>query len=131
MGSLIISKCSCGYQSDMFGIGGGMISINKEYYLPYYCDDCEIVIDRNILKDSGSELKKYNKCPECFKKVKYYGSIIKKNVEDDLFPSGPSGDIDIDFRFSLDDRYKLDDNNNHCPKCKNNNLEFEYVGNWD
>ena len=131
MGSMLISQCQCGYESDILSIGGGMISMNKEYYLPYYCDDCEIVVERNILKNSGSKLKKYNKCPKCFKKVKYYGSITENNVEDDFLLSGPSCDIDINFRFNLDDRYNLDDNNNHCPKCKKDNLTFNLVGCWD
>ena len=131
MGSLVVSKWRCGFESDMFGIGGGMISRNKEYYFPYYCDDCKIVFEKNILDNSGSKLKKYNKCLKCLKKVKYYGSIKKINLKQDLIPTGPSGDLDIDFRFDLDERYQLNYNNNYCPKCKKNHLKFELVGGWD
>ena len=126
MGNILQSQCKCGYTSDTLFVGGGMIPRNREYYLPCYCDNCEIVIERNIMNELGSKLKKYNKCSKCLKKIRYYGSISKK-IEN-YFPSGIS---DVDFRFDFDNRYDFDNNNNHCPKCKKKNLKFNILGGWD
>ena len=126
MGTILLSKCNCGFESESLFIGGGMIPMNKEYYLPHYCDDCEYVFDRNILKKSGSELKKYNKCSKCLKKVTSYGSIKKTDLDSDVILID-----DIDFRFDLDKRIKLNDKGHYCPRCKSDTLEFEHMGQWD
>ena len=123
MGSMLISQCQCGYESETLFIGGGMISMNEEYYVPFYCDDCEIVIERNVMNDFG--LKKYNKCPKCRKKVQYYGSISEEKSDVEFYHNTPDG------RFDFDRRYNFDDDKNHCPKCKKDNLTFNLVGCWD
>ena len=121
MGNLIISKCSCGYESDMFGIGGGMISMNKEYYLPYYCDDCEIVFSKNILTKEAKQGEGRIRCVKCRKKVSYYGNIVNDDYNKDYHMEWHIGDK----------TYYLKGDNQHCPKCKKNTLQIYAVGNFD
>jgi len=116
-------KCKCGYKFDDLFFGGGMILNNKEYFLPFYCDPCEIVIGRNIMDESGYDLKKYNKCPNCRKKIQFYGSISDKKS----LINSPYRGKDEFFRIEFDRRYNFEDNKNYCPKCKKNNLKFDYL----
>ena len=73
MGSMLISQCSCGLESDELYVGGGMMNFKEECDIPFYCDKCEIVISRNILNEEG--IKENNRCPKCKKEeMKFYNT---------------------------------------------------------
>ena len=135
MGSMLISQCKCGFESDFLFVGGGMVDFKYSCEIPFHCDDCELVflrdilkveIDDNIICYTPTRIKNYNLCPKCHKKVHYYGEIGEDTFEDDgvnhIFDWG-LGD--------LDNRYFLKEQSHYCPKCKKENLEFHSVGNWD
>jgi len=115
-------RCSCGFESEHpLHLGGGMMNFMKECDLPFYCDNCNIVITRNV--KTKTEIKKFNRCPNCKRKVQHYGEItdqLKYNWED-IF----------DWRIDDDQHYVLQDELYHCPKCKQNKLKFEDFGYWD
>ena len=122
MGSMLISQCKCGLESDELYVGGGMMNFKEECDIPFYCDKCEIVISRNILNEEG--IKENNRCPKCRKTVKSYGEIGEDNFE--------SQDEYI-FDWGIDDekRYFLQNKPYYCPKCKKEEMKFYSTGCWD
>lgn len=121
MGSILQSKCKCGFESDELFLGSGLV-FSEDRELPFFCDNCEMVFTRNIIGDG--DFKKYNRCPTCRKKVQYYGSISR----DDF---GCDGDYVFDWGLGSDKRYYLKSDNHHCPKCKIEKMKFHLVGHWD
>tara|TARA_Y100001970_G_scaffold286364_1_gene408323 strand:+ start:82 stop:450 length:369 start_codon:yes stop_codon:yes gene_type:complete len=122
MGSMIQSQCKCGYESDELYVGGGMMDMGDKCELPFYCDDCEIVISRNILNEKG--IKKSNRCPKCRKTIKYYGQIVSEETE-------YQENFTFDWGIGLEKRYYLKEELHHCPKCKKDKLMFYSSGCWD
>ena len=136
MGSMLQSQCKCGFESDELTVGGGMMFIEEECDIPYYCDKCEIVKTINIFKklNDSFELKLNNpielksrkdlKCKKCRRKVQYYGEIGENNLE---FQE----EYIFDWMINDEKRYFLQNKPYYCPKCKKENLQFHSVGNWD
>ena len=122
MGSMLISQCQCGYESDELMLGGGMMNFIEDCEIPFYCDNCEIVFTRDVL--GKLDFKKYNKCPKCRKKVQYYGSISEDDFEND-------DDNVFDWGIEFDKRYYLKNDSYHCPKCKKEEMKFYTTGCWD
>jgi len=124
MGSMLISQCKCGLESDELYVGGGMmLYFHEKCWIPCYCDECELVMTINILTKEGK--KGYYRCTNCKKRVKYYGEVGEDTFEyqDDYIFDWGIGD--------MEKRYFLKEQSYHCPKCKEENLQFHSVGNWD
>ena len=125
MGSMLISQCKCGYESDELYVGGGfmVMDFNEKCLIPCYCDQCELVMSINILTKEGK--KGYYRCTKCKKRVKYYGEVGEDTFEHQdhyIFDWG-IGD--------MEKRYFLKEQSYHCPKCKEENLQFHSIGDWD
>ena len=122
MGSMLISQCKCGYESDCLSVGGGMMDFNEKCWTPCYCDECELVMSINILTKEGK--KGYYRCTKCKKRVKYYGEIGEDTFE---YQDG----FIFDWRINFEKSYSLKNKLYYCPKCKKENLQFHSIGNWD
>jgi DNA-directed RNA polymerase subunit M/transcription elongation factor TFIIS len=123
MGSMLISQCKCGFESDCLSVGGGMmLYLHEKCWIPCFCDECELVMTINILTKEGK--KGYYRCPKCRKTVKSYGEIGEDNFE--------SQDEYI-FDWGIDDekRYFLQNKPYYCPKCKKEEMRFYSTGCWD
>ena len=79
MGSMLMSQCKCGFESDCLSVGGGMMEFHQKCWTPCYCDECELVMSINILTKEGK--KGYYRCTKCKKRVKYYGEIGEDTFE--------------------------------------------------
>ena len=121
MGSILRAKCSCGFDSGELLVGGGFHDFMTVCEIPCYCDHCGILLLVNVKNETG--IKKYNKCPKCMRKVKYYGEISDGLIEnyDEVF----------DWNINDDKSYLLKEGPHYCPKCKKENLIFFNVACWD
>tara|TARA_Y100001973_G_C5195364_1_gene333871 strand:+ start:2052 stop:2423 length:372 start_codon:yes stop_codon:yes gene_type:complete len=123
MGSMIQSQCKCGYESDELYLGGGMMDMGEKCELPFNCEKCKFVFSRNVL--NNLEIKKYNLCPKCRKKVNYYGKIVEQDSIDIYNENVFNWNIDFD------KTYVLENENNFCPKCRKEEMLFNEIGCWD
>ena len=123
MGSMLQSQCKCGFESDCLSVGGGMmLYLHEKCWIPCFCDECELVMSINILTKEGK--KGYYRCIKCRKRVKYYGEVGEDTFENQ------DGYI-FDWRINFEKSYSLINKLYYCPKCKEENLQFHSVGNWD
>ena len=122
MGSMLILQCSCGFQSDILSIGGGMATFKEVCEIPFYCDECEKIISVTIRNEEG--IKENNHCPKCKKPIKYYGEIREDNFEEGV-------EYIFDWKINEGKRYFLQDKPYYCPKCKKEEMEFDLIGCWD
>ena len=123
MGSMLQSQCKCGFESDCLSVGGGMmLYLHEKCWIPCFCDECELVMSINILTKEGK--KGYYRCTKCKKRVKYYGEIGEDTFE---YQDG----FIFDWRINFEKSYSLKNKLYYCPKCKEENLQFHSVGNWD
>jgi hypothetical protein len=125
MGSMLISQCKCGYESDELYVGGGfmVMDFNEKCLTPCYCDQCELVMSINILTKEGK--KGYYRCTKCKKRVKYYGE-----VGEDTFEHQDHYIFDWGIR-EMGKRYFLKEQSYYCPKCKKEDMKFDTTGCWD
>jgi hypothetical protein len=90
------------------------------------CDECEKLTQTEPLNDKF-------KCGRCRKELKMYGEVIgyfsDKNL--DLEYMKEIQENCFEWSFLLDMTYYLPNQNNYCPKCKTNNLQFTPCGVWD
>ena len=125
MGSMLISQCKCGLESDELYVGGGMmLYFHEKCWIPCYCDKCELVMSINILTKEGK--KGYYRCTKCKKRVNYYGEVGEETFEDD--------GVNYVFDWGIGDmekRYFLKDKLHYCPKCKKEEMRFYSTGCWD
>lgn len=49
MGSIISAHCDCGYNLNEMRLGGGMLDFTTNCSFPYYCEDCSILFEGNVL----------------------------------------------------------------------------------
>ena len=91
MGSQVIAICKCGLHSNIL-IGGGMRTFNDINYFPCLCEDCEDVVQVNLVEHE-------------------YGEIDLKH-----FPLSSSGERYKPEKIPLKER-KLT-----CPKCQNHRV---------
>ena len=123
MGSMLQSQCKCGFESDCLSVGGGMmLYLHEKCWIPCFCDECDLVMTINILTKEGK--KGYYRCTKCKKRVKYYGEIGEDTFE---YKDG----YIFDWRLNFEKSYSLKNKLYYCPKCKEENLQFHSVGNWD
>ncbi|WP_026462786.1 hypothetical protein [Adhaeribacter aquaticus] len=78
---------------------------------PAFCDSCGLVSGRDKNKIS-------TRCSKCRKKMKFY----KEGIE--------GGEIERMFSIPTDE-YLQSKKYWHCPKCKKETLELEFIGCWD
>lgn len=78
---------------------------------PAYCDTCGIVVGKDASKS-------YSKCPSCWKKLKFYKENLNKRS-------------DLPFPGYANSNYLEEKEHWHCPRCKQETLQFESLGCWD
>jgi hypothetical protein len=111
MGNIISATCKCGLESEEIfqGIGFNYYS-NHVRIEPAYCDQCGIVVGRDMCKS-------FSKCPKCRMKMKFYYEVLgTKNDEGDDTPSS---------------EYLESQDLWHCPRCNEETLSFNFMGCWD
>ena len=71
------------------------------------------------------QIAQYNRIETSKKRVKYYGEVGEETFEDNgvnyIFDWGIGG---------MEKRYFLKEQSYHCPKCKEENLQFYLIGDW-
>ncbi len=112
MGNIIQAICPCGLESEpiMQGIGFNYPETRTQME-PAFCDACGVVVGRDFSK-------LYSKCPKCRKKIKFYLEELETNNEEQsfIYPS-------IDYQ-QVKEHW-------HCPRCKQETLQFGSMGCWD
>lgn len=105
MGSILKAVCSCGFIADdiMQGIGFDYSS-GKLQLEPAYCDECGILAAREV--NSGAQ------CEQCNRAMKFYSQPNEEASVGLIISTPPEG-------------------LQHCPRCKQNNLQFTSIGLWD
>ncbi len=118
MGSMINAKCKCGYVKENMCLGGGMMNFTTECSFPYYCEDCNSLVEANVYDAN-------KKCPECNSNnlISYDDRKICKPKGNEVFSWNVSGEIGKELTLSEGDYL--------CPDCGKFNLRFEHYGCWD
>jgi hypothetical protein len=138
MGSILMTTCKCGYESEDLLVGGGMMDFNGRLEIPYSCNNCKIVSSVNIFKNVDGELPSSSirnkiQCKKCRRLVSYYGTIsedIFENIEDTMYLFSWEFSILKD-NSHIEMMYSLQDKLYDCPKCNNTDMRFNSIGNWD
>jgi predicted Zn-ribbon and HTH transcriptional regulator len=112
MGNIVMAVCSnCSLESDTIYQGIGFRYYEKGIRTePAYCDACGVVVGRDISKS-------YSKCPKCRRKVKFYKEDVEESETEEQL--GLPGDYLQEKKFW------------HCPRCKEEALQFQSMGMWD
>jgi hypothetical protein len=112
MGSMMVARCACGYESGTLLIGGGMLDFHEVCYWPAWCESCFEVVAVNAMPTSPA-------CGRCGSPVVLYGQVQR--------------DIDRFDWCTPDGRcFAMGDGPVHpCRICATDRLEFEHVGTFD
>lgn len=43
MGSILKAQCSCGFNSELLFLGGGMVNFKTYFGVPAYCSKCDAI----------------------------------------------------------------------------------------
>ena len=104
MGSQVKAICTCGFKKEIM-IGGGMFTFNKIQYFPCLCENCQDIVQVNILEEHPS-------CTSC--------KSLKVTTYNNKQLIGRKGKIEVARSFDN----VLTNGSYKCPKCKNNSLHF-------
>ena len=111
MGTKVKATCNCGVNTDIL-IGGGMRSYKYKSLFPCLCDNCEEVVEVNLL--SGNL-----RCPKCGNE-----NIIAYDYDRVIGVKGDQEIINWNVSSKLGRELILTNGLYVCPKCKNLTLEF-------
>ncbi len=123
MGSSLIARCKCGFASETFMVGGGMLNHETTCYVPGICLNCHRFVVANYLA-------KRPRCPKCRRKVTFYNdpslqapSGKKKSRKEPVFEW---------HLFPPHASVLLPDTRYLCPECGKMEMRFEFGGIlWD
>ncbi len=103
MGSTIVAKCDCGYESKELFVGAGRMNYEKVCLFPHLCQDCQTFFNGNIYEEET--------CPLCRSKnvISYDDKRACRFMEEVVFSWNTKKGIGRNANLSL--------NNNLCPKC--------------
>ncbi len=117
MGTAVVGRCKCGYETKEMFLGGGRMNFQSHCGFPYYCQDCQILFEANIYEDVI--------CSECKNSnvISYDDARACQFMERSVF------DWNTDHK--LGRNLKLSASNNLCPKCGNFDLSFAMTMMYD
>ncbi len=119
MGTKVKAMCNCGVNTDIL-IGGGMRSFKYECLFPCLCENCEEVVEVNLLIGNL-------RCPKCRS-----ANLIPYDDERVIGVKGDREIINWNARWKLGRELILTNGLYKCPKCKNLTLGFRrLMFNWD
>ena len=119
MGSQVIAKCECGFETKIM-IGGGMANFMTTCYFPCLCYNCQNVVQVNLLAASPV-------CPDCGA-----GNPIPYDTIELMETTGESIIAQWNVEESLGRELILYNSNYKCPRCGNIALQFVDSGlSWD
>ena len=114
MGSKVYASCECGLHK-VIKIGGGMMTFKFDCYFPCLCEDCNDIVNANLM---GIVSSLNPTCPDCYNKntIPYnnpavIGDVGNRNVVS-WYAGGNIGELE------------LTNGNYKCPKCKEMTLNF-------
>ena len=124
VGSSLIAKCKCGFESDYIYVGGGMFDHDTNCTMPAVCTTCSILFEENIMTDQPI------RCPECSREASLYHS------DPSLGSKEQSDNTVFDWNFTGNnshwDSVYLWDTKYYCPECKTIDMRFIHGGiMWD
>ena len=114
MGTILQPTCKCEFPFKTLLVFGGFLDFTKKCMVPTPCYHCGTILTKNILKPNL-------RCSKCKKPLSIYGVI----VDDSDVTEG------IEWNLFNGSRYVLEEMKYKCPVCKEDELTFEEVGNWD
>ena len=119
MGSAVIAICDCGVNEEIL-IGGGMMNFTTTCYFPCCCENCNEVVQVNLLS-------KKMRCPKC--RSQKVTPCDDPKIVDKL---GNKTIAEWNMQGKIGRELILSDGSYWCPKCKKPNLRFEDGGMcWD
>ena len=112
MGSKVLAVCECGLKKEIL-IGGGMFTFTYECFFPCLCENCNDVVEVNLLEEIPH-------CPICENEniIAYDHSSVVGEIGNKIVDSwSVQGKINRELL--------LTNGTYLCPKCNNNMLHFE------
>jgi len=124
VGSVLVAKCQCGFESDSIHAGGGMFDHDTNCTMPAVCTTCSILFEENIMTDQPI------RCPQCRSETPLYHS------DPSLGSKEQSHNTVFDWNFTGNnshwDSVYLWDTKYYCPECKTIDMRFIHGGiMWD
>jgi hypothetical protein len=112
MGSMMVARCACGYESELLLIGGGMLDFQDVCGWPAWCASCFEVVTVDAMPASPE-------CGRCGSPVVPYGDV--------------DHDVDrFDWRTPDGRCFVMAEGPVHpCRICATDRLEFEHAGLFD
>lgn len=117
MGSVLIAKCSCGFESGDLYLGGGFENFSEVCDVPCLCRNCNSLVVKNYLE-------KYSRCNNCNQLLLYYDNPV-------LRKSNKTKGIVFDWDNNSKGQFILTNSKYYCPKCKKFKMKFIWTGDWD
>jgi hypothetical protein len=117
MGSIVRASCNCGYEIVM-PLGGGMMNFTTYCNFPYYCKNCRILFEANLL---GKRIS----CRKC------HGKDILPYDDNSLCRQKGNTVFSWHIGEAIEKELILTDGKYLCPKCGDFGMSFSDVGNWD
>ena len=119
MGTIITARCKCGYKKGNLRLGGGRHNFKTTCNYPFYCKNCNSIVQVNLLADKYS-------CPDCGST-----SVVSYEDESTYNHGGKYTVFNWDMSRELGKVVTLMDSGYICPACNNFDLQFNWSGNWD
>jgi hypothetical protein len=114
MGTTLQAYCSCGYESDILSVGGGMMDMGQVCYAPALSRRRKEVVARDYLKDP--QPKSWARDIIWYKDSKLRGD--KKYSDEPVV--------------YWSDLFDMPDINYFCPACEKMTMRFKFGGiRWD
>ncbi len=119
MGSIVIAKCGCGFERQMY-LGGGMRNFETYCAFPVYCGKCRTFFEANLYQKEIA-------CPACGEAKDVFA------YDDGLI--GKQRGARVVFRWATEHAIGRDlvltDGAYLCPQCGQFALSFAMAGYWD
>ena len=119
MGSEVTAQCECGVEVSIL-VGGGMADLGTICYFPCLCDQCNNVVQGDLLATKS-------RCPDC--------GAANPVPYDDPQLAGSLGDeivAEWNMEEQLGRNLRLTDGSYTCPRCSKKTLRFVGSGKcWD
>ena len=118
MGAIVSASCQCGFGEKEMLLGGGMEDWQTMCRFPFYCRDCETLVQLNAFNKARC-------CANCHGTdlVPYDDESMSESGEGNVFDASTSTEVGRDL--------VLTDGCYLCPACGKKTLRFERRGLWD
>jgi hypothetical protein len=125
MGKILNAECSCGFRSELGGVGVGFAGV---YYAPAICFECSS-LRYEPYRTNEAESSRRVDCPECGWPLNFL------NESGYYRPDAIEKEFGVSFPWDVCDSIEPEDNQRvyyRCPKCWKLEMELLFRGgSWD